>query len=107
MARFVDKKRLASKRSIHSTRARSWQRSRTEIKAVLEQAFRKEFPRDTIDISDGYADNIHVMVVSRRFDELNERQKQDMMWNIIDQTDLSNKEKQLISLLYPVSPAAI
>lgn len=80
---------------------------RDQLKKTLEQAFRAKFPTDTIDIADGYGDNIHVMVVSRRFDDLTERQKQDLMWQIIDEANLNEQEKQLISLIYPVSPAEI
>jgi hypothetical protein len=82
-------------------------RSRDEVKRILTPAFREEFPDDTVDISDGYQDNIHVLVVSRKFDELTEAQKQDMLWGIIDRTDLTDAEKSLISLVMPVSPAEI
>lgn len=82
-------------------------RSREDIKGLLRQAFQQEFPKDTVDISDGYRDNIHVLVVSRKFDGLSEKAKQDLLWNIIDQTSLSVAEKNLISLLMPVSPAEI
>jgi len=74
---------------------------------MLREAFRKRFPNDTVDISDGYKDNIHVMVVSREFDEMGEREKQELMWEIIDSTELAENEKTLISLVYPVSPAEI
>ena len=47
------------------------------------------------------------MVVSREFDHMREREKQDVMWKIIDDTDLSEDEKGLISLVFPVSPAEI
>lgn len=80
---------------------------REKIKQELLRAFRQEFREDTVDISDGYGDNIHVMVVSRRFDELTDRQRQDWMWQIVDSTSLNDAEKGLISLLYPLSPAQI
>lgn len=82
-------------------------RQRDQIKELLRSAFRKEFPEDTVDISDGYLDNIHVVVVSRQFDPLSEQDKHDRMWHIIDGTDLSEEEKKLISLVYPISPAEI
>ncbi len=82
-------------------------RDRNEIKSILTKAFRNEFPEDTVDISDGYQDNIHVVVVSRQFDAMSEQEKQDKLWNIVDRTQLSNEEKSLISLIYPVSPAEI
>jgi hypothetical protein len=77
------------------------------VKLILRDAFRAEFPEDTVDVSDGYKGNIHVMVVSRRFDAMKERDKQDLMWRVVDGTDLTDKEKHLISLLYPVSTEEI
>ncbi len=82
-------------------------RNKSEIKAILEAAFRKVFPNDTVDISDGYQDNIHVLVVSRRFDAMTEKDKQDALWQIIDETDLTDAEKTSISLVMPVSPAEV
>jgi hypothetical protein len=82
-------------------------RSRTEIKAILKAAFKNEFPDDTVDISDGYKDNIHVLVVSRRFDSMPESHKRDLLWSIIDDTSLTKDQKGLISLVYPVSIAEI
>ena len=84
------------------------QRGREEVKQIIRQAIRKEFPTDTIDVTDGYKENVHVMVVSRRFDDMPERAKHDLLWEIIDKgTDLSDEEKGLISLLYPISPSEI
>lgn len=87
--------------------ARPRRRSRSRIKQTIERAFRAEFPTDTVDISDGYRDNIHILIVSRRFDAMSEADKRDMMWTIIDETDLTDAEKSLISLVMPVSPAEI
>ena len=82
-------------------------RSQTQVKAILEKAFRAEFPTDTVDISDGYKENIHVLIVSRSFDSMNEQEKQDRLWSIIDGTDLDPAEKQLVSLTLALSPAEI
>jgi len=82
-------------------------RNRDQIKAVLDGAFRQEFPKDTVDLSDGYQNNIHVVVVSRRFDGMEEKAKQDLLWSVIDATDLTDAEKHLISLVHPVSPAEV
>ena len=82
-------------------------RSREEVKRVILDAFRHRFPHDTVDISDGYEENIHVLVVSREFDRMREKQKKDLMWTIINRTPLTEDEKALISLVYPVSPAEI
>ena len=90
-----------------SKQRRTVQRDREQIKEILRQAFRRRFPDDTVDVSDGFEENIHVLVVSRKFDMMNERTKQDLMWEIIDDTDLSDEEKGLISLAYPISVAQI
>ena len=95
-------------KQVNHTKHRARQRrSRDQIKRVLYDAFRQEFPHDTVDISDGYKENLHVLIVSRRFDEMTEAQKQDLMWGVVDGTDLTNAEKQLISLVYPVAVAEI
>jgi hypothetical protein len=78
-------------------------RTKSQIKKILTEALRREFPHDTVDVSDGYKENIHVLVVSRAFDEMGEREKQQVLWRVIDRTDLTEEEKQLISLVYPVS----
>jgi hypothetical protein len=82
-------------------------RSRDEIKKSIEDAIRKQFPRDTVDVSDGYRDNIHVVVVSRRFDEMGEQEQRDLLWGLIDEADLDDEEKKLISLVMPVSPSLL
>jgi hypothetical protein len=38
---------------------------------------------------------------------MTEQNKQDLLWGIIDATDLTEKEKSLISLVLPLSPAQI
>jgi len=82
-------------------------RRRDQVKRRLEQAFRVRFPTDTVDVSDGYQDNIHVLVVSRQLDDMSEADKQDVMWQIIDGTDLTPPEKALISLVMPLSPSEV
>jgi len=82
-------------------------RAREQVKRILHDAFRQRFPHDTVDISDGYEDNVHVLVVSREFDAMSEKEKQDVMWGVIDSTPLNDREKGLISLVFPVSPAEI
>ena len=92
-------------KALNSRRANK--RSRNEVKQIIHDAFRRRFPRDTVDVSDGYEDNIHVVVVSREFDQMEEQQKLDLMWRIIDKSQLTKEEKGLISLVYPVSLAEI
>jgi acid stress-induced BolA-like protein IbaG/YrbA len=82
-------------------------RSRSEVKRILEKALKAVFPDDTVDVSDGYQDNIHILVVSRRFDGRTEAEKQDMIWTPIKKSELTEEEQFLISLALPLSPADI
>ena len=82
-------------------------RSREEIKADIEKALRVDFPHDTVDITDGYHDNIHVLVVSRRFDGKVNAYKDDWLWDIIKKSGLTEEEQKLISVVLPISPAEI
>src|SRR5438094_5126668 len=91
-------------KTLKSPKAKSLRRSRAQIKSILRDAFRRAFPNDTVDISNGYKGNIHVLVVSRQFDRMNEREKPSFMWHLIDKTTLSEDEKSLISLVLPLSP---
>lgn len=79
-------------------------RGRETLKQIIRDRLREEFPTDTVDVTDGYAENIHVIVVSRKFDPMREQDKQDFLWSLIDDTDLSEAEKQRISLALPASP---
>jgi hypothetical protein len=90
-----------------TARATPKPRPRDQIKRIVEEALRREFPTDTVDVSDGYKDNIHVLVVSRKFDALDERQQGEMLWSIIDATDLTADEKGLLSLVLAVSPSLL
>lgn len=90
-----------------SKRSANVQRSRESVKEILRKAFRRKFPNDTVDVSDGYQDNIHVLVVSREFDSMTEKQKQQVLWRVVDSAGLTDAEKSLISLVYPLSVAEL
>jgi hypothetical protein len=85
-------------------RSPATRRPRAQIKRVIEERLRREFPRDTVDVSDGYKENLHVVVVSRKFDKMRDRIRQEMLWSLIDDTDLTKTEKGLISLVLPATP---
>jgi len=76
-----------------------------ELKEKIEHALRTRFQGETVDVSDGYGDNVHVIVVSRRFNGLQEKEKQDLLWQELDQSGLTDEEKVKISLILPYSPA--
>lgn len=77
----------------------------SELKEQIKAILQKEFPSETVDVSDGYAENIHVIVVSHRFTGLSETQKQDLLWGAIDRSNLDFKDKCKISLILPYSPS--
>ena len=61
------------------------------LKEQMRRAFKKEFPDDTVDVSEDEHGHFQVLVVSRRFDGMAEQDKQDMMWRIIDDMVLRRK----------------
>lgn len=76
-----------------------------ELKKKIEDILKAEFPGETVDVSDGHGDNIHVIVVSRRFSGMREKEKQDLLWGAIDKSNLTDGEKVHISLILPYSPS--
>jgi len=75
------------------------------LKKKVEDILRSEFPNETVDVSDGHADNIHVVVVSQKFSQMHEKEKQDLLWHAINNSNLADSEKVKISLILPYSPA--
>jgi hypothetical protein len=58
-----------------------------------------------IDVSASWIrDNIHVMVMSRKFAKMNEKKKQEYLWRLINDSDLTKEQKLRISLVLPLSP---
>ncbi len=73
----------------------------------IRAAIKKEFPDDTVDVSPGYGDNVHVVIMSRKFDNMDEQQKQDYVWGLINSGGLTTEQKTRISLLLPLSPQEV
>ena len=61
---------------------------------------------DLVDVSDGADSNIHVVVVSRKFDGKRFREKHDLIWSILSQ-HLSPEEWGQVTLSIGVSPEEI
>ena len=76
-----------------------------QLKKKIETIISAEFPGETVDVSDGHGDNIHVIVVSRKFEGMREKEKQELLWSAIDKSNLSDVEKVKISLILPYSPS--
>ena len=71
----------------------------------IREILKPHFPEDTVDVSlSGVRDNVHVVVVSRAFDNMGEKQKQEYLWDLLDKSDLSDEEKNRISLILAYSP---
>ena len=70
----------------------------------IESILRDRYPGDTIDASlSGIRDNIHVLVVSKTFDDLSETQKQERLWDVLRAGGLSEADLNRISLILPLS----
>ncbi len=73
-----------------------------KIKEILKHKFS---PESFIEVkSSGIRDNLHVVVMSRDFDNMTEGKKQDLLWSMIDDSDLSQEQKLRISMIVPLSP---
>lgn len=75
------------------------------FKEKVRKVFKQEFSEDTVDVSDGYLDNVHVVIVSRKLDGLREREKHEFLWKIAQQGLGENATR--ISLLIGYSPAEL
>ena len=81
--------------------------TRARVKRSVVGAFRDEFPTDTIDVTDGFEDLIHVVVISRRFDGRSLDDRADYLCSVLDRAGLPPEERGLISLLAAISPGEL
>ena len=58
---------------------------------------------DAVDVSDGEADDIHVVVFSRKFDGLDLQERQDLIWPHLEM-NLSPDEWGQVTVIVVVSP---
>jgi hypothetical protein len=72
-----------------------------KIKRILKAHFKDD---GYVDVAPGYGENIHVVVMSRKFDGMLESIKMDYLWDLIDKSELSEEEKLRISMIMPLSP---
>lgn len=79
-------------------------RDREEIKKILAERLRSSFQDGQVDVTDGFNKNIHVTVISGYFKGMPEERKQDALWKAVDSTELTQDDKQLISLILPFAP---
>ena len=81
------------------------ERTKQRVAEALKAAFFKD-QSDLVDVSDGHDDNIHVVVVSRKFDGQRLREKNDLIWSILTQ-ELTPEEWGQVTLSIGVSPEQI
>lgn len=71
----------------------------------IQDLLKPHFPDSLVDVTpSGIRDNIHIKVISRRFDGMKDQQREEFLWDLIDSSDLSREDKLCISLLLPLSP---
>ena len=70
-----------------------------EAKRVVE-ALRREFPQDTIDTSEGYNGRVHLKIVSRRFNGMSEKEKQNYIWDLMNSELGPDAQSVSLALVY-------
>lgn len=63
-------------------------------------------PDDLVDVSDGDGDNVHLVIVSRKFDNRRMKDKDDLIWSVLTNC-LQPDEWGKISLTVGASPEEI
>jgi acid stress-induced BolA-like protein IbaG/YrbA len=81
------------------------ERLKKKIREVLKRGYFKD-PEDLVDVSDGPDDNIHVVIVSRKFDGRRMKEKNDLIWSDLLQ-NLAPEEWGKVSLSIGASPEEI
>jgi stress-induced morphogen len=76
-----------------------------KIHDVLKGAYFKD-PADLVDVSDGPDDDIHIVIVSRKFDGQRMKEKNDLIWSLLVQ-NLPPEEWGKVSLSVGASPEEI
>jgi acid stress-induced BolA-like protein IbaG/YrbA len=76
-----------------------------KIHDVLKRGYFRDVD-DLVDVSDGDEDNIHVVIVSRKFDRRRTREKEDVIWSELTNS-LAPEEWGKVSLSVGASPEEI
>jgi acid stress-induced BolA-like protein IbaG/YrbA len=81
------------------------ERLKTKVYDALKAGYFKD-SADLVDVSDGADGNIHVVVVSRKFDGRGMKEKHDLIWDELEK-QLTKKEWGQVSLAVGVSPEEV
>ena len=74
-----------------------------KIRALLNKKFASQYPASTVRVSPGYADNIHILIVSGSFLGRSFTERDDMVWPILE-AGLTPEEFVHISLCLLLAP---
>ena len=99
--------RLRSGSSI--TCNKEWKMADEQLKRKIHDVLKRGFFRDAddlADVSDGDEDNIHVVIVSRKFDRRRTKEKEEVIWSELT-TSLAPEEWGKVSLSVGASPEEI
>ena len=78
---------------------------KTKIESVLKRGYFKD-PNDLVDVSDGNDDDIHIVIVSRKFEGRRLKEKNDLIWSELLK-ELPPEEWGMVTLSIGVSPEEI
>jgi stress-induced morphogen len=76
-----------------------------KIHDVLKSVYFQD-PDDSVDVSDGPNDSVHVVIVSRKFDGRRMKEKNDLIWSVLT-NHLAPDEWGKVSLSIGASPEKI
>jgi len=65
-------------------------------------ALRDHFPQDTIAVREGYLGHVHVRAVSEQFDGLSEREKQALIWRLLERELGDEAQDVALAMAYGV-----
>jgi stress-induced morphogen len=66
----------------------------------IKESLRLEFPHDTIATDEGYNGRVHLKIVSEAFNGRSEREKQQMIWDILRRRLGSDAQAVSLALAY-------
>jgi acid stress-induced BolA-like protein IbaG/YrbA len=73
-----------------------------DFRARVKDVFNAAYPEGYVDVSTGYRTNVHVVIVSRAFDDMKEEEKQEAVWAVARRH--LGKDAQRISIMLAYSP---
>ena len=82
-------------------------RSDKEIVKMIRHALGKKLPKGSRLAIGSTGDEIYITVRSREFEKLDESARHDFVWEEIDSTELTDREKLRIGMIQVLSPQEV